>query len=360
MSLLADLLSKRNNAEPSSGKDIPPTLSEAHGIPVKVRSLKNRYVVVSVLCLALVAVGLLAMTQFGRISGLLSGKPVPVTQLIKPPVVAPPVASPAKVPEVVPEPPQIVEVKKPATEAAVKAAVKKTSAQPKRARHKAFTKAQAPPKLAAVIPTVRAVPPTAPPAATPLAGKIDTAKRDAYLYAARSAEQVSDWRTALANYRKAQKIDPDNYIIMNNSAAALNNLAMFDEGAKEAKRALNKKADYVPAMVNAAIAYSSKGNSQEALRLFSEAALADPGNRSLVINLGILQERTGKLDQAQATYRPLAEEGDPLALQGMGRIYERRGNRLEAVRVYRQIMTLPNAAPGLKKEVKSSLVRLEE
>ena len=140
----------------------------------------------------------------------------------------------------------------------------------------------------------------------------------------------------------------------------LNNLGMFDEGVKEAKRALAKRPDYVPAMINAAIAYSSKGNSQEALRLFSEATIADPGNRSLVINLGILQERTGKLDDALRTYRPLADDGDPLALQGMGRVYERKGNRSEAVRAYRQIIALPNANPALKKEVKGQLVRLEE
>ena len=113
-------------------------------------------------------------------------------------------------------------------------------------------------------------------------------------------------------------------------------------------------------MINVAIAYSSKGNSQEALRLFSEATIADPGNRSLVINLGILQERTGKLDDALRTYRPLADDGDPLALQGLGRVYERKGNRSEAVRAYRQIIALPNANPALKKEVKGQLVRLEE
>lgn len=190
--------------------------------------------------------------------------------------------------------------------------------------------------------------------------KIDTAMRDALLYTARSAELAGDWRAALASYRKALKIDPDNYKILSNLAATLNNLGMFDDGAQEAERALAKKPNYVPALINAAIGYSSSGNTQKALRLFTYASALDPNNRSLTINLGILHERAGNLDAAQATYRQLAINGDPLALQGMGRIYERRGNRSEAIRAYRQIMALPNATAELKKEAKDRVLRLEE
>ncbi len=171
---------------------------------------------------------------------------------------------------------------------------------------------------------------------------------------------TGDWRSALASYRKAQKLDPENYGIMSNVAAALNNLGMFDEGAQEAERALVKKPNYVPALINAAIGYSSQGNTQKAVRLFTYACALDPGNRSLVINLGILHERAGNLDAAQATYRRLADDGDPLALQGMGRVYERKGNRIEAVRAYRRIMALPNATAAQKKEAKIRIVRLEE
>jgi tetratricopeptide (TPR) repeat protein len=188
---------------------------------------------------------------------------------------------------------------------------------------------------------------------------IDTAARDSHLYTARSAEMTRDWRTALSSYRMAHKIDPNNYVIMNNTAAALNNLGMFADGAQEAELALTKKPDYVPALINAAISYSSMGNTNKAVRLFSTASALDPGNRSLVINLGILHERAGNLDDAQATYRQLAETADPLALQGMARVYERKGNLLEAARAYRQIMGLPGATPELKKEVKRMLVKLD-
>lgn len=348
MSLLADLLSKRYSSAASGGKSIPPTLSQSHDIPAKVRSLKSRYGVIAAVFVTTVVLGVLFISQYKRLAAVVVGKPSLAPQPVKAPVV---VAPAPLVPAVITPPPEQVNTE---PKPAVATAPRKKAPRSHRAVRAKKIQHTAPVLLAA-----KPVAPAAPRIEAP-SGKIDTAKRDSLLYAARSAEQASDWRLALANYRKAQKIDPDNYVIMNNAAAALNNLGMFDDGVREAKRALGKKPDYVPAMVNAAIAYSSRGNSQEALRLFSEAAIADPGNRSLVINLGILQERTGKLDAAQATYRPLADDGDPLALQGMGRVYERKGNRLEAVRTYRQIMALPNASPSLKREVKGNLVRLEE
>jgi len=230
--------------------------------------------------------------------------------------------------------------------------------------HQTGGKAATVPKLIAVRPAqVERVPRQAPvpprqKAVAPV--KIDTGARDALLYAARSAEQASDWKSALASYRKAQEIDPGNYKIMSNLAAALNNLGMFDEGVQEAERALDRRPNYVPALINAAIGYSTLGNTQKALRLFTYASAIDPGNRGLIINLGILQERSGNLDDAQATYRQPAVAGDPLALQGMGRIYERKGNKSEAARTYRQILKMANASPALKREVKGKLERLDE
>jgi Flp pilus assembly protein TadD len=147
---------------------------------------------------------------------------------------------------------------------------------------------------------------------------------------------------------------------MSNSAAALNNLGMFEEGGREAKRALDRKRDYIPAMINYAVACSSKGNNQDALRYFSAAHASDPSNRNLAINLGILQERMGKFEEAWATYHNLAESGDPQALMGLARIYERRGDRSGATGTYRRILALRDASPALKKEAQGRLARLEE
>lgn len=345
MSLLADLLSKNKTGSSHDGTkkppvlDIPPTLFKAHGIPARVRKLNNRYVIVAAVSVAFIALGALVTAKFELLSSSVQKKTAIQPHVVPaPPALTPPVEQaktaritlgepPAPVPhKVASSPPVVISSRHPAQK--IRRTVQQAPAQPRQS----------------------VVPPR----------KIDTAMRDALLYTARSAELAGDWRAALASYRKALKIDPDNYKILSNLAATLNNLGMFDDGAQEAERALAKKPNYVPALINAAIGYSSSGNTQKALRLFTYASALDPNNRNLTINLGILHERAGNLDAAQATYRQLAINGDPLALQGMGRIYERRGNRSEAIRAYRQIMALPNATAELKKEAKDRVSRLEE
>ena len=190
--------------------------------------------------------------------------------------------------------------------------------------------------------------------------KVDPAVTGELLYAARSAEQGGDLRLALDYYQRALRTDPGNYLIMNNAAAALNNLKMYREGARQAEKALEKKEDCVPAMINAAIAHSSLGESAEALRFFAAASSADPANSSLAVNLGIYQERSGRLDDALVTYGKPAAAGDLHALEGVARISQRQGNRNEAISAYRRIAANRNASPALKKEVQERLLRLEQ
>ena len=381
MSLLADLLSKNKSGalhgtdKSSPSNDIPPTLSKSHGNTSKVPKLMNRYVITAAVFVAVIALGSFLTVKFGPV-GPSAGKKTALPQSARP-------QGPGKVGTIVAVPRIGLTPLAPTTQGGQGKAARITLGEPaasvsrekKPAAHLAGKTPSPPPPTGS---KVAALPQQAAnPAARRLKGaqqqapvpahqkeavplKIDTAARDALLYAARSAEQASDWKAALASYRKAQEIDPGNYKIMSNLAAALNNLGMFDEGAQEAERALTRKPDYVPALINAAIGYSSRGNTQKALRLFTTASALDPGNRNLAINLGVLQERAGNLDEAQAAYRPLATAGDPLALEGMGRIYERKGNKSEAARTYRQILRIATAAPALKREVKGKLERLEE
>lgn len=359
MSLLADLLSKKNIGDDlPDGNEIPPTLAMAQVPPAKVTVPNRRYVVLVAACAALVVVGIVAVTQYGRLVTLITGKPVVAAKPAEPPKVAAPVAPPTAVvpPPVDPVTPAADPLKTAAAEQAAKPVQASGEDAAKKNAEVKVEKKKSP--AGAVRRRQRAQ--TGPVAEKSSSAKVDTALRDSFLYVARSAEAGGDWRLALANYRKALKVDPENFRIMNNVAAALNNLGMFDEGAREAKRALGRKPDYVPAMINAAIAYSSSGNSLEALLLFSNAVSADPTNRSLVINLGILQERTGKLEDAKKTYRQLAEMGDPQAIHGMARVNERTGNRVEAIRFYRQILANPSVNQSVKKEAKERVTRLEE
>lgn len=355
MSLLADLLSKRNNSS-EPGKEIPPTLANTRSTSAAGHRRKSRSVIIVAVSIAAVGIGVFSATQFERLAALfnpapVAPKPVEVAKVAPLPAPAPPVV------EATPAAPPVEEVK---DEPVVPPKPAKRHHKPVAKKPLAIKPLPLPKPLPVPAPPPYRSAPVMPPRDLSGASRADMQARDALLYAARSAELAGDWRTALSCYRKAQKIDPENFKIMNNTAAALNNLGMFDEGVSEAKRALGKKPDYVPAMVNAAIAYSSTGNSLEALLLFSKASSADPTNRTLAINLGILQERTGKLEEAKLTYKTLAEAGDPLALQGLARVYERMGKKGDAIRAYRQLMALPNSHSSLKKEAKERIMRLEE
>ena len=389
MSLLADLLSRKKPGSPSpdgtktsSPLNVPPTLTKARGgIPAKVRKLNNRYVIVGVVCFVFIVLGAFLASKSGMLRSVAQKKlPLPPQTVQQPPPAPFKAASSGSAPpQAVSTPPQTALAPQPAEQVKARISLEEPPAhvpvlQKKKIRpHKGKKVRSAPPKAAV---KAKPTPGEASPAekverpqqqasvkpgqkvAAPR--KIDTAARDSLLYAARSAEQASDWKTALSSYRRAQEIDPDDYKMLSNMAAVLNNLGMFDEAVLEAEKALAKKPDYVPALINAAIGYSSRGNTQKALRHFTHASAIEPGNRSLIINLGILHERSGNFDDALATYRPLAGSGDPLALMGIGRSYERKGNKGESIRVYRQIMALPNASLAMKKEAKGKIVRLEE
>ena len=374
MSLLADLLSK-NKRETEKGEenparlDVPPTLSKAHEITAKVPRQKHRYAAVIALLAALLATGALIIIQYSQVNPTTAQKPSsrPAQQgssfqADMPPRPAGPAATAPGQPDEPPAARIILEEPAalpprgkiaaapglPSPQAAPRRQRVQTAAHP--AANGAEQKGVREPRQASVPARQKTAAPE----------RIDTAARDALLYAARSAERSADWKSALASYRKAQEIDPGNYKIMSNVAAAFNNLGMFNDGILEAERALGKKPDYVPALINAAVGYSSKGNTQKALRLFSYASALDPGNRDLTIDLGIMQERSGKLDEAQLTYHQLANADDPLALQGMARIYELKKNKSEAARTCRRILKLPNASPASKKEARLELERLKE
>ena len=373
MSLLADLLSKNkreteNDEENPARLDVPPTLSKAHEIPAKVPRQTYRYAAVIALLAALLATGALIIIKYSRVNPPTEQKNANRTapqgssfQTDRSPRPAGPAATaPGQAAE---SPVARIILEEPAAHRPHrKTAAAPNLPGPRSAPQRQRAETAAHPAGGAAQKRVRGPHQEPVPARqkTVTPARIDTAARDTLLYAARSAERSADWKSALASYRKAQEIDPGNYKIMSNVAAAFNNLGMFNDGILEAERALGKKPDYVPALINAAVGYSSKGNTQQALRLFSYASALDPGNRDLTIDLGIMQERSGKLDEAQLTYRQLANADDPLALQGMARIYELKKNKSEAAWTCRRILKLPNASPASKKEARLELERLKE
>ena len=368
MSLLADLLSKTKNIGSSSGKDVPPTLARAQSADAASPWLKRRYIIMSVIALSAIVIGIVLPSQLKRLPYFRHVKTVPLLppEPIKMPL--PPLTVPDKTQEQIAEEakktaiaanqdktakPETVSNKQTASAAKVKKTFRRAIAKTEHPSQKEDAMIQD--KVA------QAKPATAKhKTVEPEPAKIDTNARGALLYAARSSEQSGDWRGALASYRAVLDIDPDNYRVMSNSAAAYNKLGLYPDGEREARKALAIKPDYVPALINAAIACSSQNNNKDALTFFAAAAAAEPDNKSLAVNLGIMQERAGNLNDALATYRRAAASGDPQALFGLARVNEQTGKKSEAITAYRLIMSQKDASPSLKREVKNRLLGLEQ
>ncbi len=189
-------------------------------------------------------------------------------------------------------------------------------------------------------------------------GPADRENKDIHLYTARTYESRNDYGMALSHYKKALELDPRNYIIMNNISAVLIRLGQYEEAIWHAKNALNVKANYTPSLINAGIACLSLKNFTEGEAYLSKALAAEPSNRAILFNMGVLYERQKEYDKAFNCYLKISGMGDVEGYLGAARILERQGRNVDAARFYREILSIDNADPSVKKFANEKLTQL--
>lgn len=187
----------------------------------------------------------------------------------------------------------------------------------------------------------------------------DRATIDAYLFTARNAEAKGDYLLALQTYQKALEADPGNYKIMNNVASAMLHLGMYREALGVVQQIMAIKPEYVSAMVNGGIAQYRLGLLSEARQWFEKAVAIDPSHREALYNLALSQEKSGALDDALASYRRLSGGGDPRGTLGVARIMEWRQDKPEALRLYREILAMPEAGRQVKEAARERVRALD-
>ncbi|MGB4599052.1 MAG: tetratricopeptide repeat protein [Trichlorobacter sp.] len=340
MSILANLLKKTETSQ--SRAEIPPGVLQAVSSSAG-SSERDRYYLVGGLALVAIAVG-------AGLGFYLNSRPAPARLATQPPaipsstvVVQPPVSSATR-----------PAVPSQQLAAPVPASLTKEPA-PTVSRHTRSKSVQTVKRSTAgyLQPVPQAVPERK---AVPK----DRSIVDAHLFAARNAEARGDYLAALRQYRQAIDADPDNYRIMNNMASTMLQLGMYDEALTVANRALAIKPDYVSALVNAGIAQGGLGHGPAARGMLSRAVILDPGNRSALYNLALAQERAGMLDDALKSFRRLADGGDPQGYLGQGRLFERQGNKAEALKLYRELTALPEGGQRPKDLARERIKLLEE
>lgn len=351
MSILAKMLQKKQEHDPETGQ-IPPGLVQTVTRNGSAGSKRGLYLLLAGGSLATVLIGYFLVAYLQTRSSI-TPKELPAAPLstvtAKPAAPLQAVASSSRIPsqQVAKPAPEAATPQKPVEQVTQVMARKKITPAPQVAR-------AAKRDLASLRPEKKVAP--------PLKSKIvprDRLTIDAYLFAAQTAESKRDYLMALRQYLKAQEADPTNYRIMNNVASTFLQLGLPDEALSFAVKALGQKGDYVSALVNAGIAHGKLGNNPASRTMLARAVSLEPANSQALFNLGLSQERGGMADEAITTYRRLADGGDTQGYLGMARIQEKKGNKGEALRLYRDVLALPEGGYAAREVARKRISQLE-
>lgn len=368
MSLLADLLSKVKYVGLKG--DVPPNLKQVVADSAeRTANVKKAFFITALMAAAVI-------TGFGAVyvaqTFLRPASAPPPVSLPQPGNIqsaARPETPPAAVqapPPAVPAPVPVASSSSPETPAPVKREHKKTPSRDSRSAKGVAGPDQEGKDKA---PVIKSPAPAEPEYATKeqkQAGQLsveDNEKRDMYLYAAKASESRKDYQHALANYMKVLEIDPGspgNYIIMNNIAGIMIERGFYDEAQHYSGNSLNLKQDYVPSLVNMGIASFKLNNTADGEKYLAKALSLDPSNRYALINLALIHEKVSEYDKAYPLYYKLAGLGDIRGYFGLARIQEKKGKIQEAARIYREILSMNNLDPALKKSADEKLSQLEQ
>jgi tetratricopeptide (TPR) repeat protein len=188
----------------------------------------------------------------------------------------------------------------------------------------------------------------------------ESEKKDMYLYAAKTSESRKDYQKALSNYIKVLELDPGNYIVANNISGIMLMMGRYDEALRYAETSGALKKDYAPALINMGIASIKLNNGADGQRYLAMALALDPSNRNALLNLALLHEKTVEYDKAYSYFYKIAEQGDIQGYLGLARVAEKKGNNPDAARIYREILSMNNIDPSIRKTAGERLSHVEQ
>jgi len=178
----------------------------------------------------------------------------------------------------------------------------------------------------------------------------ETAKneKDVALYTAKTYEQNKNYGQAITHYKKALEKDPKNYLIMNNLANVLIKTGSFKESIQYSMDALTVQKNYIPSLINLGVANIQLGNMAEGEMYLLKAKSIEQSNKTVLFNLGLLYEKTSNYKESLAAFQRLADMKDAGGYLGMARILEKQGNRSEAEKIYKELLSLDSIDPATR------------
>ncbi len=186
----------------------------------------------------------------------------------------------------------------------------------------------------------------------------NTAQIDAYLYSARNHEIKKDYSKALFDYRKVLELDKNNFTVMNNIAYILLQIGLINESIEYSQMAVNIKKDYVPALINLAVANARTGNTSAAETYLNSALMIEPDNQSVLLNCAVLYEKKGDYPSASEYFLKLNRLGNVTGSLGLARIYEKQDKKEEALKIYKNTYSLNSIDNETRQIVRQRIILL--
>ena len=173
--------------------------------------------------------------------------------------------------------------------------------------------------------------------------------KDLQLYLARSYENKKDYSKAFDSYKQILDVDPGNYLVMNNISSLLLHLEAFEEAIEYSEMALNIKKDYVPSLINLGIAYIKSGSLVAGEGYLLKVISIETSNKYALFNIALLYEKIGEYDKAYGSYQRLSKMKDYQGYLGLARIAEKQNRISDAIMFYRELMSIEDIDPGIKR-----------
>jgi tetratricopeptide (TPR) repeat protein len=112
--------------------------------------------------------------------------------------------------------------------------------------------------------------------------------------------------------------------------------------------ALTVQKNYVPSLINLGVANIRLGNMTEGEMYLLKAKSVEPSNKTMLFNLGLLYENTSNYRESLIAFQRLADMKDTGGYLGVARIFEKQGNRVEAEKKYKEILSMDNIDPAVR------------
>jgi len=148
------------------------------------------------------------------------------------------------------------------------------------------------------------------------------------------------FQKAIAEYRRAQEIEPGLPVIGYNLANVYKDLGRFEQAIVEYRRVLRVNPDLPEVHYNLAIVYRRVGRMDEAIEEYTRVLELSPNHVDARNNLGNLYRAQGRLDEAIREFEIVLSTQPDLAeaYYNLASIYEEKGLAEEAIRSYEKFL----------------------